>query len=161
MSITCAAPPNTSNSLKESKMTYEHHLFRDDLATDLVKKLAPFTSNYDALVDRAFLIADRVVARISADFDKMIEEENAKAAKTRAARQAEFNALVGGIAACGSTSTNTNAQQAQNQGARVDRRKADCDCSNLRRSTDKVEVHELSPEQAIAMIDSLIFPPKR
>lgn len=142
-------------------MTYEQHLFRDDLATDLVKKLAPFTSNYDALVDRAFLIADRVVARISADAAVLDKAAREKREATRAARQAEFNALVGGIAACGSTSTNTNAQQAQNQGARVDRRKADCDCSNLRRSTDKVEVHELSPEQAIAMIDSLIFPPKR
>ena len=141
-------------------MTYEELTYRNDLAVELVTTLLKKTPDYEssALVNHAFELANLTCARIKADYDKAIEELNDKATKTRATHQAEFDALVDGIAACGSTSTNTQAAQGE---GRVERRKADCNCSNLRRSTDKVEVRELSPEQALDMIASLIFPPKR
>ena len=137
-------------------MNLEQLTYRNDLAVELMVKMATRPTMDNLLVERSFELADQACARIRADYNKTIETMEAKAANVRAARQAEFDALVGGIAACDSASTNT-----QNQGARVDRRKADCDCSDLRRSTDKVEVRELSPEQALDMIASLIFPPKR
>lgn len=140
-------------------MNLEQLTYRNDLAVELITTLAQQNAVYTpaSLVKHAFELADQACARINADYDKALEELNAKAANTRAARQAEFDAFLDGIAACGSTSTNTQASQDE---GRVDRRKADCDCSNLRRSTDKVEVRELSPEQALDMIASLIFPPK-
>ena len=140
-------------------MNLEQLTYRNDLAVELITTLAQQNAVYTpaSLVNHAFELADHACARIKADYDKAIEELNAKTAKTRAAHQAEFDALIGGIAACGSTSTNT--QDAQD--THVERRKADCDCSSLRRSTDKVEVRELSPEQALDMIASLIFSPKR
>lgn len=140
-------------------MNLEQLTYRNDLAVELITTLAQQNAVYTpaSLVKHAFELADQACARIKADYDKAIEELNDKAAKTSAARQAEFDAFLDGIAACGSTSTNTQAAQGE---GRVERRKADCNCSNLRRSTDKVEVRELSPEQALDMIASLIFPPK-
>ena len=141
-------------------MNLEQLTYRNDLAVELITTLAQQNAVYTpaSLVKHAFELADQACARIRADYDKALEELDDKAAKTRAAHQAEFDAFLDGIAAaCGSTSTNTQASQGE---GRVDRRKADCDCSNLRRSTDKVEVRELSPEQALDMIASLIFPPK-
>lgn len=142
-------------------MTHEELLFRDNLAAELVVKMATRPSMDSMLVERSFEIANDVITRIKADHDKLAEELASKAATIRAARQAEFDALVGGIAACGSTSANTKPYTAAQGAGQVDRRKADCDCSQLRRESDKVEVRELTPEQALDMIASLIFPPKR
>lgn len=145
-------------------MTHEELMFRDNLAAELVIKMATRPSMDSMLVERSFEIANDVIARIKADHDKVAEELASKAVAARAARQAEFDALVGGIAACGSTSANTKSYMGaaqSNQSNQSDRRKADCDCSQLRRAADKVEVRELTPEQALDMIASLIFPPKR
>lgn len=146
-------------------MTHEELMFRDNLAAELVVKMATRPTMNSMLVERSFEIANDVITRIKADHDKLAEELTSKAATIRAARQAEFDELVGGIAACGSTSTNTKPYTAAAQGAgqinQTDRRKADCDGNQLRRAADKVEVRELTPEQALDMIASLIFPPKR
>lgn len=137
-------------------MTHEELLFRDNLAVKLMVKMATRPSVDDVLVTRSFALADQACARINADLDKLVTELNAKTEKARAARQAEFEALVGELNACGSTSANTTPhKQAQGTG-QIERRKSDCDCRELRRKNDKIEVRELTPEQALDMITSLL-----
>lgn len=124
-------------------MTHEELLFRDNLAVELIVKMATRPSVDDVLVARSFDLADQACARIRADHDKLVAELNAKAAANYAARQAEFEALIGG-------------QGAAQQTGQIDRRKADCDCNELRRKDDKVEVREITPDQAIDMLASLL-----
>lgn len=125
-------------------MTHEELMFRNNLATKLLLEMSTRPSLDEVVVERSFTLADKACAHIRADYEKLAEELASKAAATQAARQAEFDALVSGLKV-----------------GPFDRRKADCDCSQLRRENDKVEVHELTPEQALDMIASLIFPPKR
>lgn len=145
-------------------MTHEELMFRNNLATKLMLEMSTRPSLDEVVVERSFTLADKACAHIRADYEKLAEKLASKAAATQAARQAEFDALVSGLNACGSTSANTKPYTDTAQGAgQVDRRKVDCDCSQLRRESDKVkvEVRELTPEQALDMIASLIFPPKR
>lgn len=143
-------------------MTHEELMFRNNLATKLLLEMSTRPSLDEVVVERSFTLADKACAHIRADYEKLAEELASKAAATQAARQAEFDALVSGLNACGSTSANTPPYTAAAQSAgQVDQRKADCDCNQLRRESDKVEVRELTPEQALDMIASLIFPPKR
>lgn len=135
-------------------MNIEQLTFRNNLAVELVTALLTKTLDYEssALVNHAFELADLTCARMKADSDKLIKELNAKAANARAVQQAEFNALIGSMKpgkievhhqACGANQIN----QAETQ-------------HPLRRAEDKVEVHEVSVEQAIDMIASLFHAAK-
>lgn len=124
---------------------------RNDLAIDLVKIYATRPSKDDVLVDSAFDIADRIVARINADqatLNAELEAQRTKvtedmlwARKQRAYEDARM-------------ANNNAASQRYNEqlcGAQINQPEVP-----LRRAEDKVEVQEISVGQAIEMIASIL-----
>lgn len=132
-------------------MTRDQMYLRNDLAIDLVKIYATRPSKDDVLVDSAFDIADRIVARINADqatLNAELEAQRTKvtedmlwARKQRAYEDARM-------------ANNNAASQRYNEqlcGAQINQPEVP-----LRRAEDKVEVQEISVGQAIEMIASIL-----
>ena len=136
--------------------------FRNDLALQLLKIYATRPSLDETLVERTFDVADRVVARIKADEATLNAELINKAAMARAARQTEFNELVGSMKP-GKIEVHHRAF-GDGQSNKADQRdlRQNSEAQNpLRRTEDKIEVREMSTEQAIDMITSLFHAAKR
>lgn len=138
-------------------MTRDQMYLRNDLAIDLVKIYATRPSKDDVLVDSAFDIADRIVARINADQATLNAELEAQRTKVtenmlwaRKQQRAYEDARM---------ANNNAASQRYNEqlcGAQINQPEVP-----LRRAEDKVEVQEISVSRSGHRNDCSILGEKR